>query len=29
MMVYSQYFPGPFVGLAGEVGESIINLCSL
>jgi hypothetical protein len=27
MIVYSQYFPNPFVVLAGEGGESIISLC--
>jgi hypothetical protein len=29
MIVYSQYFPCPFVGLAGEVGGSIISLCKI
>jgi hypothetical protein len=27
MNVYSQYFPSPFVGLAGKAGGRIINLC--
>ena len=29
MAVYSQYFPSPFTGLAGEGGGSIISLCTL